>query len=130
MNENVQPEQSQQPSGEGVGMSKQFSENPSMELLNNRRIDQIVAKREAERNAVAEGMANAENKGIEQGIVRGRDEGFIAGHNVGLEGGFERGRQYSGSGLGSSLSSNVQIEKHTNVDSSYQTEQQVSEPVV
>ena len=59
------PVQQQQQAGEQIGMSKSFSENSSMELLNNRRIDQIVAKRESERNAIAEGMANAENRGIE-----------------------------------------------------------------
>lgn len=97
-----------QQSGEQTGMSKPFAENSSMELLNNRRIDQIVARKEAERNAIAEGMAGAENRGIQVGVNRGREEGFLAGHNVGLEGGFERGKQYSegrfsGNGLGNGL---------------------------
>lgn len=111
MNENEQA--TQQQSGEQVGMSKPFSENPSMELLNNRRIDQIVARKEAERNAVAEGMANAENRGMQTGVNRGREEGFLAGHNVGLEGGFSRGKQYaenrfSGNGLGGGLGNLMQ----------------------
>ena len=126
MEENKPKEQAQVPvqqqqAGEQTGMSKSFSENSSIELLNNRRIDQIVAKRESERNAIAEGMANAENRGMETGKQVGKEEGFMAGHNYGLEDGFHNGRRYAeskfgkDSGLGSSLGSLTNTTQDSNV---------------
>ena len=90
MNENENQEQ-QTTQTEQTGMSRSFSENPSMELLNNRRIDQLVAKKEQERQAIANSINTAKMNGIAEGIDTGRQEGFRAG------------REYipqSGSGLG------------------------------
>ena len=111
------PEQQQQTQGpEGPGMAKTFSENPSMEILRERRIDQMVAKKEAERAQIAQGMQNAEvrgmNAGLQNGIAAGRKEGFDVGHRTGLEAGLI-GRYNSGSEqqLGSSLGSLPQIQQ-------------------
>lgn len=110
----VQPQQ--QP--EGAGMAREFAENPSMEILRERRIDQIVAKKEAERAQIAQAMNNAENQGLQEGARRGFQEGskvgfmdgHAIGHNTGLENGFRRGYdvagQESSAGLGKSLGSN------------------------
>ena len=110
MNENENKEQ-QTTQTEQTGMSRSFSENPSMELLNNRRIDQLVAKKEQERQAIANSINTAKMNGIAEGIDTGGQEGFLNGRNVGLAGGlesglaegFRAGREYipqSGSGLG------------------------------
>lgn len=110
MNENENQEQ-QTTQTEQTGMSRSFSENPSMELLNNRRIDQLVAKKEQERQAIANSINTAKMNGIAEGIDTGRQEGFLNGRNVGLANGlesglaegFRAGREYipqSGSGLG------------------------------
>ena len=106
-------QQSQSQGPEGLGMAKEFAENPSMEILRGRRIDQIVAKKEAERAAIAEGMAKAENRGLQQGTMQGyqqgAEQGFVQGHNTGLESGFGQGYnvggQHAALGLGQSLQS-------------------------
>ena len=102
------PEQQQTKGPEGPGMAKTFSENPSMEILRERRIDQIVAKKEAERAQIAQGMQNAEARGInsgrQEGYQVGAQHGFDAGHQTGLETGFANGYNASGQnqlGLGS-----------------------------
>ena len=83
MNENENQEQ-QTTQTEQTGMSRSFSENPSMELLNNRRIDQLVAKKEQERQAIANSINTAKMNGIAEGIDTGRQEGFLNGRNVEL----------------------------------------------
>lgn len=101
--------------GEGIGMSKSFSENPSMEMLNNRRIDQIVSAREQERARAVQAVQDAETKGKTEGhqagLLTGRDQGlevgFIKGHMDGQEHGKQQmlasGSAVPNQGLGSSL---------------------------
>lgn len=102
-----QPQQSQQ-GGEAVGMSRTFPENSSLEVLNNRRIDQIVAKREADRMKEAKAIKFAQEDGIAagrvEGVDAGRREGYDLGTSHGLEYGYKKGIDASvGSGLGKSL---------------------------
>lgn len=106
MPEQIQEQQIQGP--EGPGMAKTFTENPSMEILRERRIDQMVAKKEAERAKIAQGMQNAEARGInsgrKEGYKIGAQHGFGAGHQTGLESGFRQGYNAGGQnqlGLGS-----------------------------
>jgi len=110
MPENQAPQQ--MPQGpEGLGMAKEFAENPSMEILRSRRIDQIVSQKEAERAAIAQGMKSAEERGLQNGQAQGYEvgaqEGFNAGHNTGLEAGFGQGYNIGGRdaalGLGQGL---------------------------
>lgn len=101
----VQAQQAQQP--EGAGMAREFAENPSMEILRARRIDQIVAKKEAERAQIAQAMSNAEQSGVQKGFTEGSKQGFFDGHTTGLENGFRRGydvaSQEASAGLGRGL---------------------------
>lgn len=102
-----QPQQSQQ-GGEAVGMSRTFPENSSLEVLNNRRIDQIVAKREADRMKEAQAIKFAQEDGINAGRVEGVDvgrrEGYDLGSSHGLEYGYKKG---IGESKGSELSSGL-----------------------
>lgn len=105
-----QAQQVQQPqqSGEAVGMSRTFPENSSLEVLNNRRIDQIIAKREADRMKEAQAIKFAQEDGIAAGRVEGVDvgrrEGYYLGTSHGLEYGYKKG---IGESQGSELSSGL-----------------------
>lgn len=93
--QNQQTQQQPQQGGEAVGMSRTFPENSSLEVLNNRRIDQIVAKREADRMKEAQAIKFAQQDGIStgmnQGIDVGRREGYDLGTYHGLEFGYNKG---------------------------------------
>ena len=100
--------QQQPQSGEAVGMSRTFPENSSLEVLNNRRIDQIVAKREADRMKEAQAIKFAQEDGIAAGRVEGVDvgrrEGYDLGSSHGLEYGYKKGiGELKGSELSSGL---------------------------
>lgn len=96
--------QQQPQGGEAVGMSRTFPENSSLEVLNNRRIDQIVAKREADRMKEAQAIKFAQ----QDGIAAGQREGYDLGTSHGLEYGYKRAigntqMNTNDSGLGKSL---------------------------
>lgn len=105
----VQQQATPQPQqgGEGVGMSRTFPENSSLEVLNNRRIDQIVAKRESDRMKEAQAIKFAQEDGVTagraEGVDTGRKEGYDLGTSHGLEYGYKKGINSSDSGLGKSL---------------------------
>ena len=99
--------QAQQQGPEGPGMAREFAENPSMEILKERRIDQLVAKKESERIAIAQGMKQAEERGRQEGEAigysNGEKEGFMNGATNGLEHGYSRGLEHGSLGLGRSI---------------------------
>lgn len=102
-----QPQQSQQ-GGEAVGMSRTFPENSSLEVLNSRRIDQIVAKREADRMKEAQAIKLAQ----QDGVSAGQREGYDLGTSHGLEYGYKRAvgntqMNTNDSGLGKSLGNQI-----------------------
>lgn len=114
MEPQVQNTETQAPNpqaGEGIGMSKSFSENPSMEMLNNRRIDQIVSAREQERARTVQAVQDAQAQGHNAGLLTGRDQGLEVGFLKGHMDGQEHGKQQlmnnvpnvPSQGLGSSL---------------------------
>lgn len=104
-----QQSQQQQPQGgEAVGMSRTFPENSSLEVLNNRRIDQIVAKREADRMKEAQAIKLAQ----QDGISAGQREGYDLGTSHGLEYGYKKAignaqMNTNDSGLGKSLGNKI-----------------------
>ena len=94
--------QQQPQSGEAVGMSRTFPENSSLEVLNNRRIDQIIAKREAQAIKLAQ----------QDGVSAGQREGYDLGTSHGLEYGYKRAvgntqMNTNDSGLGKSLGNQI-----------------------
>lgn len=102
-----QTQQSQQ-GGETVGMSRTFPENSSLEVLNNRRIDQIIAKREADRTKEAQAIKLAQ----QDGVSAGQREGYDLGTSHGLEYGYKRAvgntqMNTNDSGLGKSLGNQI-----------------------
>lgn len=121
MNEELNKNESLEPTGsestenksapEGVGMARAFEENPALEILKNRRIDQLVAKKEQERAQIAQSMKNAEDRGVATGKQEGYDigtrkgydagsyDGFHVGHATGLENGLKSNQNYI-NGLG------------------------------
>lgn len=85
---------------EGVGMAKVYPENPALDQLNKRRIDELVEARMMEMEKIKAAVNGAREQGMAEGTAIGVDTGMRRGVESGMNIGRHMGQQETMSGLG------------------------------
>ena len=85
---------------EGVGMAKSYPENPALEQLNKRRIDELVEARMMEMEKIKAAVNGAREQGMAEGTAIGVDTGMKRGIESGMGMGRHMGQREVMDGLG------------------------------